>query len=267
MARQYIIGGPLGAGFVIDDEDRDFSLREAYVAAASVAAGEPIADAWNVNDKDASIALSNGDKTATGSDGGAVRSTTVVSNGEAGKYYAELYLDDIGGGMHFGIQDTSYERNDSIAAFRLANDGEIYCFDTYATTISAFSNSDVMCVAWDTGAELLWFRRNDEDWNDSGTANPATGTGGIDVSDAASVEHALKAYLSTGTVVTLRVELNDFSETVPSGFSSWMGETPTPLGRAKVWTGSAWELKPVKVWSGSAWVEKPLKIWNGSAWV
>ena len=39
------------------------------------------------------------------------------------------------------------------------------------------------------------------------------------------------------------------------------------LGRAKVWSGTAWGLMPVKVWTGSAWVEKPLKVWNGSAWV
>jgi hypothetical protein len=40
-----------------------------------------------------------------------------------------------------------------------------------------------------------------------------------------------------------------------------------PAGRAKVWNGSAWVIKPAKAWSGSAWVAKPVKIWNGSAWV
>jgi hypothetical protein len=40
-----------------------------------------------------------------------------------------------------------------------------------------------------------------------------------------------------------------------------------PAGRAKVWNGSSWVVKPVKVWSGSAWVTKPVKVWNGSAWV
>jgi hypothetical protein len=35
----------------------------------------------------------------------------------------------------------------------------------------------------------------------------------------------------------------------------------------KVWTGSAWVLKPTKVWSGSAWVQKSGKYWNGSAWI
>jgi hypothetical protein len=38
-------------------------------------------------------------------------------------------------------------------------------------------------------------------------------------------------------------------------------------GTIKVWTGSAWVLKPVKVWTGSAWVAKPVKFWNGTAWV
>lgn len=55
-------------------------------------------------------------------------------------------------------------------------------------------------------------------------------------------------------------------------WQSWMialkpvsGAAPT--SKVKVWTGSAWVLKPVKVWSGSAWVTKPLKTWNGSAWI
>jgi hypothetical protein len=41
----------------------------------------------------------------------------------------------------------------------------------------------------------------------------------------------------------------------------------SPTGRLKVWSGSAWGLKPAKVWSGSAWVTKPAKVWNGSAWI
>jgi hypothetical protein len=37
-------------------------------------------------------------------------------------------------------------------------------------------------------------------------------------------------------------------------------------GRAKVWDGAQWTLKPSKVWTGSAWVEKPVKVWDGSGW-
>jgi hypothetical protein len=55
---------------------------------------------------------------------------------------------------------------------------------------------------------------------------------------------------------------SDAGFTVPPALVS-----PAPTGRAKVWTGSAWVIKPTKVWSGSAWVTKPAKVWTGSAWV
>jgi hypothetical protein len=38
-------------------------------------------------------------------------------------------------------------------------------------------------------------------------------------------------------------------------------------GQIKVWTGAAFEAKPVKVWNGSSWEIKPVKHWNGSSWV
>lgn len=55
---------------------------------------------------------------------------------------------------------------------------------------------------------------------------------------------------------------------------SWVAETmvlrPEPIaadaGYIKVWTGSAWAVKPLKVWNGSAWVIKPIKHWTGSQW-
>jgi hypothetical protein len=44
------------------------------------------------------------------------------------------------------------------------------------------------------------------------------------------------------------------------------GPGPSTDGYIKVWTGSAWELKPVKYWNGSTWAIKPVKYWNGSIW-
>ena len=43
-------------------------------------------------------------------------------------------------------------------------------------------------------------------------------------------------------------------------------EVPVGGGYIKVWSGSAWVLKPVKYWTGAAWVQKPLKYWDGAAW-
>jgi hypothetical protein len=78
----------------------------------------------------------------------------------------------------------------------------------------------------------------------------------------------------TDTRVT-QVALEQFITTNPSvrftqtAIEQWasVATAVAPTGRAKVWTGSAWVIKPVKVWSGSAWVTKPAKVWNGSAWV
>jgi hypothetical protein len=38
-------------------------------------------------------------------------------------------------------------------------------------------------------------------------------------------------------------------------------------GQIKVWTGAAWEAKPMKVWNGASWVTKPVKYWDGTQWV
>lgn len=45
------------------------------------------------------------------------------------------------------------------------------------------------------------------------------------------------------------------------------GGTPPPSGSlVKVYTGAAFEEKPVKVYTGAAFEEKPLKVYNGSSW-
>jgi hypothetical protein len=61
----------------------------------------------------------------------------------------------------------------------------------------------------------------------------------------------------------LQIEIEDLFATfyeidIISNFSA--------QGYIKVWTGSAWEAKPVKVWNGSSWMAKPLKVWNGNSW-
>lgn len=43
--------------------------------------------------------------------------------------------------------------------------------------------------------------------------------------------------------------------------------TVATTGQIKVWTGAAWEAKPVKVWTGAAWEVKPVKYYNGATWV
>lgn len=45
----------------------------------------------------------------------------------------------------------------------------------------------------------------------------------------------------------------------------FFGEPP-PLRRVKVWSGVAWEPKPLKVRTAAGWQEKPLKVFGISGW-
>jgi len=185
-----------------------------------------VADAWNVNDKTATITLSNSDKTATLTTGvsAGIRSTQARTNGTAGKYYAEFVVgsNNIG---RVGIQTTSA----SVSSFAgschvFPNDGNVIINAINVGNIGTFSAGDVACVAWDTGAEKIWFRRNANAWH---SGDPAAGTGsGADASFLTSVAHALwMMSASSGFALTTRTEAAEFTQAVPDGFKSWMGET------------------------------------------
>jgi hypothetical protein len=85
-------------------------------------------------------------------------------------------------------------------------------------------------VAWDAVAEKIWFRKNSGNWNGDASANPATGTNGLDISSFTdSVAYNLFAFGGTvgGLSAIIRTEAADLTLTAPSGFTSWMGETLT----------------------------------------
>ena len=192
----------------------------------------PPADAWNSADKSASIALSNSDKTATLSSAvqGAVRSSTTRANETAGKYYAEFLVVNQPTTVSFrvGIQNNSTALiTTASGSFNIRHDAVVFINST-SSSLDLGANlvtGDVVCVAWDAGAERVWFRVNNGLWNNSGSADPATGTGGSDASSAAAGNHSLWFYGSDAAqAVTIRTETAEFTQTGPSGFTSWMGE-------------------------------------------
>ena len=182
-----------------------------------------IADAWNVNDKSAGITLSNNDKTASAAvAGNYVRSTTKYA-GATEKYYAEFLLTGTET-VSIGLQDATVALNGT----KFFSYGPL----TSYVSINAGSNlggatgavpGDVVSLAWDTVAKRGWFRVNNGNWFNNG--NPATGAGGYDLSAITANPHALFYYLAAAGSVTLRTEKDEFTQTTPSGFKSWMGET------------------------------------------
>jgi len=76
-------------------------------------------------------------------------------------------------------------------------------------------------LAVDFGAKLIWFRTLPAgNWNGSGTANPATGAGGVDISSISTGPlYPSWTGANNAEVITANFGATAFSGTVPSGFN------------------------------------------------
>lgn len=178
-------------------------------------------------------AYSNGNLTAsTSSAHQAVRSTV---NHNSGKYYCELKVIATPSGNYdysFGVGITIYSStpinalgNDSnlSGGTDVAGDGNYYTNGNTPTAcgISALVNGDIVGIAIDFGGPSIWFRKNGGNWNGSGTANPATPSGGISLSNLSGSLYFMVNFYNAGTSVTLNFGQTSYSFTVPSGFGNW----------------------------------------------
>jgi hypothetical protein len=80
---------------------------------------------------------------------------------------------------------------------------------------------------------------------------------------------ASAAFSVVGSTTALRYSHNTTAAPgafVVNGIDAALVRGGVAVSGVKVWTGSAWTVKPVKVWTGAAWVPKPVKTWNGSVW-
>jgi hypothetical protein len=86
--------------------------------------------------------------------------------------------------------------------------------------IGTINPGNVIGVAVDFTAHLIWFRiAPSGNWNGSGTANPATGAGGLNISALSGALFPLFTG-GSGDVCTANFGASAFSGTVPSGFNS-----------------------------------------------
>jgi hypothetical protein len=91
------------------------------------------------------------------------------------------------------------------------------------STIAAYVQGNRVDCACDPANRLIWFRVNGGNWNNSGTANPATGTGGIDYSGSLVALYTLAAAIyasATGNVWTMVFSAAGWAGAAPAGFSS-----------------------------------------------
>lgn len=137
-------------------------------------------------------ALSNGNLTATGgaSQGSNGSGVATASAASGQKRFWSVKIVKAGQSVGVAIGNTAYVGaiqynvwpgydTRGICYF---NDGSVVTNNAAVTSIATFNDGDVVDVALDVAAQRVWFRVNGGSWNNSGTADPATNTGGISIS-------------------------------------------------------------------------------------
>jgi hypothetical protein len=141
-----------------------------------------------------------------------------------GKYYWEVLQAASPGDVGIGLGNASSDLTtwlgadtNSIAYFS----GGVWFEGVEYTTVEACVDDDVICFALDATARLLWIRVNGGNWNNSGTANPATGAGGIDISGITGTLYPGLSVRDAGDEVTANFGATSYAQSPPSGFENF----------------------------------------------
>jgi hypothetical protein len=189
---------------------------------------------WNPADKTSQIVLSNGNLTATNTAGGSgdqgVRSTDSKA---ASKVYFEVQPSATAGGADsgFGVALAAATfpglgSNAASGAIIYNNSRNVWINGTQVgTAVLTFSAGDWIGVAVDQVNNSIWFRNasTNSNWNGSGTANPATNTGGLSISGiSGSLFIACVVQVTNvSPAYTMNAGASAFVNAIPSGFSAW----------------------------------------------
>lgn len=167
--------------------------------------------------------LSGGNLTATSTGAGGVATSRLIQ----GNTYMEFTCTTLAGTPEVGFwtsngpQSTALSNGAYAIAYRAS--GAVIVNNTTVTTIATWAQGNRIDVAINPTFHLIWFRVAGGNWNNSGTADPATNTGGIDYSANITIMSTIApgVYASiTGTVWTAALSAASFAGTPPGGYSS-----------------------------------------------
>ena len=179
------------------------------------------------------LVLSNGNLTVAviSPTGFSFATTRSITSHSTGKFYFEITNTAIVGSnmVAIGIVNASASLNtyagiDDNGAAALDSGSGFFINNSPSGTTPAFSQGQTIGIAFDAGAQLIWLRNitvASTVWNAGGTANPATGIGGISFS-AVSGPYFAAASINTGQSngVTVNFGATSYAATAPVGFGN-----------------------------------------------
>ena len=199
--------------------------------AATLTVASASTTTWNSADKHADITLSGGDLIATKTGTTAFRGFRGVANHSTGKYYWEYVVGSevTANNTYMGFSNSSQalttfmgSSNNSVAwatgATQLIKNSGGFSSGTGVS----YAAGDVVSWALDLDNSRVWVRKNGGNWMNDGAKDPATNTGGIDISGVAAGPYYPSGSLLTATdYVTANFGGSAYTYTPPSGFGNW----------------------------------------------
>jgi len=177
---------------------------------------------WNPSDKGVGVTLSGGNLEVTSSvnDKG-VRAIASASSGL--KYYEALITVGVTS-MQVGLANSSYPLTnwlgDSTNSVGYSAAGPVYR-DGVIATIATYTIGDTICIAADLSNSRIWLRVNSGNWNNSGTADPVTNVGGIDISAISGPIFPACSASGTTRKWTANFGGSAYAQSVPTGYGNW----------------------------------------------
>ena len=176
----------------------------------------------STTDKNANITVTNGDRTATLSSGSGARGIRSAAQ-LAGKKYFEVVVNTRSGTIGIGIVNAAASLSGYMGADAngkaYVSDGRIlYNNATAHMGNSGYNTGNRIDFAVDAGAGLMWVRLNGGAWN-AGSADPAAGTGGYDISMLAEKFFGMSSD-ATNDQITINTTSAQMVGAIPSGFTA-----------------------------------------------
>jgi hypothetical protein len=192
----------------------------------------PIGATWDTTAGTPNVTFSNGNLTATKTTNNAFVSVRSTKYKLTGKWYAEKVAfsngstNNVGVGVGRGSFLLNLYAGQSAPSVGIRNNG--FGDNDGVSWVSGAADLTIPDGTWtfialDADTSRVWFKKQGgTNWNNSGTANPATGVGGLLLSGAGAIYLLGTLFGNTpGDTGTVNFGATAFIGTVPSGFTAW----------------------------------------------
>jgi len=196
---------------------------------------------WSPDDKHSSITVTPENEFAATFNSSGWRNARGAFGRSSGKYYLEFKVNGSSPTHGVGLAATNAPLQDNhigvsphgiLILCSPAMFGQVFTNNTLASdywTTNPVASMTVQ-LAVDLTAKKVWAKKvGDSLWNNSGTADPATGVGGYDISTIEGTVYPAWSVSSSGASVVLNPGVYAWAGAIPSGFAAWNSELLVPV--------------------------------------